>query len=327
MKAIVVDRWMRAEELAVREMEEPACAPGTAVVEVRAAGCNFFDTLLVAGKYQMKPSFPFVPGAELAGVVREVGPGVEGVRAGDRVMASVPLGAFAERITVPASLLVRIPERMGFEEAAAFPIVYPTSYAALVYRGALREGEALLVTAAAGGVGLAAIEIGKALGARVLAAAGGAEKCGVAKAAGADVTIDYKTEDLAARAKQETRGRGVDVVVEAVGGEIFEAAMKSLAWEGRLVVVGFAGGTIPEVRANRILLKNIAVVGLHWGQYALHDPVKFQGAVRAALALYEAGKLSPRVWRALPLERAGEALGALASRKTWGKVVLRISDD
>src|SRR5690606_13747383 len=216
MRAIVVDRWMEPAELTVSEVPDPVVGPGQLGVEVRAAGCNFFDILLVQGRYQVKPPFPFVPGGEIAGVVRSVGAGVRGFAPGDAVLAAVPMGGYAEQIAVPAAFAHRMPEGMTFEEGAAFPIVYPTSYAGLVYRAGLRPGETLLVHAAAGGVGLAAVQIGKALGARVIATAGGADKLHVALEAGADIGIDYTEEDFVERVKEFTGGRGADVIYDSV---------------------------------------------------------------------------------------------------------------
>jgi NADPH2:quinone reductase len=322
VRAIVVDRWMEPTELALREAPDPAPRPGALLVDVKAAGCNFFDILMCRGTYQVKPPFPFVPGAEVAGVVAAVGDGVSGFAPGDRVFGSSGLGGFAERALVPAGGAWRLPDTMSFAEGAALPIVYPTSYAALVYRAALQAGETLLVHAAAGGVGVAAVQIGKALGARVIATAGGAEKLAVARRAGADVIVDYKDEDFVARVLEETGGRGADVIYDSVGGDVFERSLKCIAWNGRLLVIGFAGGEIPSVKLNRILLKNIAVVGLHWGAYAKFEPERIPETMRALLALHEKGAIRPEIYRSYPLARAGEALAALGSRGTWGKVVL-----
>ena len=323
MRAIVVDRWMEPAELTVSEVPEPVVGPGQLGIEVRAAGCNFFDILLVQGRYQVKPSLPFVPGGEIAGVVRSVGAGVRGFAPGDAVLAAVPMGGYAERIAVPAAFAHRMPDGMTFEEGAAFPIVYPTSYAGLVYRAGLRPGETLLVHAAAGGVGLAAVQIGKALGARVIATAGGADKLHVAMEAGADIGIDYTEEDFVERVKEFTGGRGADVIYDSVGGDVFDRSLKCIAWNGRLLVIGFASGKIPTVAANRILLKNIAVVGLHWGAYAKNEPERVPETFDALFRLYAEKKIRPVVYRAHPLEEAPAALAALGGRKTWGKVVLR----
>ncbi|HSJ96072.1 MAG TPA: NADPH:quinone oxidoreductase family protein [Myxococcota bacterium] len=323
MRAIVVDRWMEPGELTVSERPAPVVGPGQLGVEVRAAGCNFFDILLVQGRYQVKPAFPFVPGGEVAGVVREVGAGVTGFAPGDRVLAAVPMGGYAERIALPAAFAHRMPEGMSFEEGAALPIVYPTSYAGLVFRAALQRGETLLVHAAAGGVGLAAVQIGKALGARVIATAGGVEKLHVALEAGADIGIDYSEEDFVERVKEFTGGRGADVIYDSVGGDVFDRSLKCIAWNGRLLVIGFASGTIPTVAANRILLKNVSVVGLHWGAYAKHEPARVPETFAALFRLYAEKQIRPVIYRSYPLEAAPDALAALGSRKTHGKVVLR----
>jgi NADPH2:quinone reductase len=322
MRAIVVERWQEPKELAAREVPDPVPRPGEVVLEVEAAGCNFFDILLVQGKYQMKPPFPFVPGAEVAGTVREVAADVRGFAPGDRVFAGLSLGAFAERVAVPATALHRMPEAMTFPEAAAFPIVYPTSYAALVYRASLRAGETLLVHAAAGGVGLAAVQIGKALGARVIATAGGAEKLEVARRAGADTVIDYSRGDWVEAVKHATNGRGADVIYDPVGGEIFDGSLRCIAWNGRLLVIGFASGVIPEVKANRILLKNIAVVGLHWGAYAQHEPARIPEVFAGLGKLYEEGLIRPLIFGTYGLDEVPQALEALGGRATYGKVII-----
>jgi NADPH2:quinone reductase len=322
MRAIVVDRWQDPSELRVSEIPEPPLRPGTAKLEMRAAGCNFFDILLVKGQYQHKPAFPFVPGAEVSGVIVEVAPDVVDLRRGDRVFAGVSAGAFAERVVLPAAALRRIPESMSFEEAAALPVVYPTSYVALVHRAQLRAGETLLVHAAAGGVGLAAVQIGKALGARVIATAGDPEKVEVALRGGADVGIDYRADDWVERVRSETGGRGADVIYDSVGGDVFDGSLKCIAWNGRLLVIGFASGRIPEVKVNRILLKNIAVVGLHWGAYAQHEPGRIPETFAALDALYQSGGIRPAIYARYPLDRVPDALAALGSRKSWGKVVV-----
>lgn len=322
MRAIVVDRWMEPEELAVRELPDPVVGAGQLGVDVKAAGCNFFDILIVQGKYQVKPPFPFIPGGEIAGVVNAVGAGVTNFEIGDRVLASAPMGGYADRIAMPAVFAHRMPDSMSFEEGASFPIVYPTSYAGLVYRAALKPGETLLVHAAAGGVGVAAVQIGKALGARVIATAGGADKVRVALEAGADDGIDYNAEDFVERVKQLTNGKGADVIYDSVGGDVFDKSLKCIAWNGRLLVIGFAGGQIPSVAANRILLKNIAVVGLHWGAFAKNEPQRIPETFAALFQLYEEKKIRPVIYESYPLERAAEALAALGSRKTHGKVVL-----
>ena len=322
MRAVVVDRWMEPAELSVRELPDPVVGPGQLGVDIKAAGCNFFDILIVQGRYQVKPPFPFIPGGEIAGVVTEVGPGVAGFAKGDRVLASAPMGGYADRIAIPAAFAHKMPDAMPFEEGASFPIVYPTSYAGLVFRAALQPGETLLVHAAAGGVGLAAVQIGKALGARVIATAGGADKVRVALEAGADFGIDYNSEDFVERVKEITGGKGADVIYDSVGGDVFDKSLKCIAWNGRLLVIGFAGGTIPSVAANRILLKNVAVTGLHWGAYAKYEPARIPETFAALFQLYEEKKIRPVIYKSYPLEQAADALAALGSRKTHGKVVL-----
>jgi NADPH2:quinone reductase len=313
---------MEPRDLRVSEIAEPEVRPGTLEVEVRAAGCNFFDILMIQGNYQVKPAFPFVPGAEVAGVVCAVGEGVEGFAVGDRVLGTAGLGGFAERAILPTFGTYRMPEAMSFEEGAALPIIYPTSYAGLVHRGNLQPGEDLLVHAAAGGVGLAAVQIGKALGARVIATAGGPEKLDVARQNGADDTIDYVEEDFVERVMALTDGKGADVIYDSVGGEVFERSLKCIAWNGRLVVIGFASGNIPSVKANRILLKNIAITGLHWGAHAAKDPQKIPEVFEALFRLYQEGRIRPVIYKTHSLEDVSAALEALGERRTYGKVVI-----
>ena len=322
MRAVVVDRLGEPRDLRVGDTPEPELFAGGLAVDVKAAGCNFFDILMVQGRYQVKPPLPFIPGAEVGGVVSAVGAEVDGFRPGDRILANVPMGAFAERIVVPARAAWRMPDGMGFDEGAALPIVYPTSYAALVLRAGLRAGETLLVHAAAGGVGLAAVQIGKALGAHVLATAGGPEKLAIAREAGADICIDYRSADWPEQVKAATDGRGADVIYDSVGGDVLDQSLKCIAWSGRLLVIGFAGGRIPEIKANRILLKNIAVVGLHWGAYQQHEPARIPEVVGALFRMYAAGTIRPVIGARYPLDRVADALEALGSRRTHGKVVL-----
>lgn len=322
MRAVVVDRLMEPKDMRVVDAPEPSMFPGCLRVEIEAAGCNFFDILMARGKYQVKPPFPFIPGAELAGVVRELGPGAQGVAVGDRVLASVPLGAFAEQIVVSAKAVWKMPASMSFAEGAALPIVYPTSYAALVFRANLKPGENLLVHAAAGGVGLAAVQIGRALGARVIATAGGSDKLQIAKQAGAEVVIDYRDASWVDAVKDATGGKGADVIYDPVGGDVTDLSLKCIAWNGRLLIIGFAGGRIPQIAANRVLLKNIAVLGLHWGAYAQHEPARIPETFDALFRLYEEAKVRPVIYRTYPLDQVSEALEALGSRRTHGKVVL-----
>ncbi|MGH0036951.1 MAG: NADPH:quinone oxidoreductase family protein [Myxococcota bacterium] len=322
MRAIVVEKWCEPSDLVASEVEEPAIEPGTVKVRVRAAGVNFFDILMARGEYQVKPPFPFIPGGEVAGVVSELGEGVRQFEVGDRVFGAPGLGGFAESVVMPARAAFPMPQDMSFEHGAALPIIYPTSYAGLVYRADLQSGETLLVHAAAGGVGLAAVQIGKALGARVIATAGGAEKLEVARRSGADVLVDYREQDFVARVMEETDGRGADVIYDSVGGDTFDRSTKCIAWNGRLLVVGFAGGRIPSIRANRILLKNIAVTGVHWGAYARNEPARVPETFAALFALYSDGRIRPEIFQTYPLEQLPEALEALGSRRTHGKLIV-----
>jgi len=322
MRAVVVDRWLEPKDLEVQEVPDPQIVPGGLRLRVESAGCNFFDILMVQGNYQLKPPFPFTPGAEVAGVVEEVGPGVEGFEVGDRVLASAGLGGFAEQAVVGARGAYLMPDGMSFDEGAALPIVYPTGYAGLVHRGKVQAGEWLLVHAAAGGVGIAAVQIGKALGARVIATAGSPEKLEVAGREGAEVLIDYRKEDFVEKVKEATGGKGADVIYDSVGGDIFDRSLKCIAWDGRLIVIGFAGGTIPSVKANRILLKNIAITGLHWGAYAQHEPESIPKVYDALFELYAAGKIKPVIWGSYGLADLPKALAELGGRGTYGKVTI-----
>ncbi len=313
---------MEPSELRVSEIDEPETRPGTLKVDVRAAGCNFFDILIVKGQYQVRPEFPFTPGGEIAGVVREVGEGVAGFSVGDRVLASLQTGGFAQTAVVAAEYAHRLPDGMSFEEGAAIPIIYPTGYAALVYRANLQPGEWLLVHAAVGGVGSAALQIGKALGARAIATVGGKEKVEIARDHGADEVIDYQDEDFVARVREITGGRGADVIYDPVGGDVCDRSLKCIAWNGRHVIVGFASGRIPELRANRILLKNIAVTGVHWGAYRANEPARVPETFERLFALYRDGKIEPLIFNTYALEDLPSALAELASRKTHGKLVI-----
>ena len=322
MRAIVVDRWMEPSELAVREVPDPKLHAGGLRIEIRAAGCNFFDILMVKGQYQMKPPFPFVPGAEIAGVVTEIGDGVTGFAVGDRVLASSMLGGFATQAVVPAAGAHRMPDGMSFEAGAAFPIVYPTSYAALVFRAPIRAGETLLVHAAAGGVGIAAVQIGKALGARVIATVGGEEKMAIARRVGADVVIDYRAGDWVEQVKEATDGKGADVIYDPVGGDITDQSLRCIAWNGRLLVIGFASGRIPEVKLNRVLLKNIAIVGLHWGAHQMNEPERIPETFAGLFEMHRQGRIDPVIYRSYGLDQVPAALEALGSRASYGKVIV-----
>ena len=278
--------------------------------------------MLISGQYQDRPPLPFIPGMEVAGVVTELGAGVSGLKLGDRVLSSVGRGAYAEEVVVEADSAHPIPAAMDFVTAAAFPVAYSTSHGAFAWRGRLRAGERVLVLGASGGVGLTAVEIAKAMGASVIAAAGGAEKLAVAKRAGADHLIDYTREDLRERVKALTEGRGVDVVYDPVGGDAFDHSLRCIAWEGRIIIIGFAAGRIPQIPANLVLVKNIDVIGFFWGSYRRYKPQLQAESFQQLFRWYEAGKLKPHVSHRLPLERVGEALDLLKTRKSTGKVVL-----
>jgi NADPH2:quinone reductase len=322
MKAVLCKQYGPPESLTFEELPSPHAGPGEAVVSVKAASVNFPDVLIIQNKYQFKPPLPFSPGSELAGVVKEVGEGVAGFKPGDRVIAFTTYGAFAEEVKTEAGRLLRMPDGMDFPSAAAFLLTYATSDHALRDRGALRAGETLLVLGAAGGVGLAAIEIGKALGARVIACASSAEKLEVCRQHGADEGIDYTAEDLRERIKTLTDGRGADVVYDPVGGPYTEPAFRSIAWRGRLLVVGFAAGDIPRLPLNLALLKGASVVGVFWGDFARREPRAFADSVRQLARWYAEGKLRPHVSQTLPLARAAEALKLMAARQVKGKLVL-----
>ena len=324
MKAILCKQFGPPETLVFEEMPSPRPGPGEVVVSVKAASVNFPDVLIIQNKYQFKPPLPFSPGSELAGVVKEVGEGVKAFRPGDKVIAFTTYGAFAEEVKTDAARLLPLPEGMDFPSGAAFLLTYGTSDHALRDRAALQAGETLLVLGAAGGVGLAAVEIGKALGARVIACASTDDKLAVCKEHGADATINYAAEDLRERIKALTDGRGVDVVYDAVGGAYTEAAFRSIAWRGRLLVVGFAAGDIPKLPLNLALLKGAAVVGVFWGDFARREPKPFADSVRQLGAWYREGKLRPHVSQTLPLAQAAEALKLMAARKVKGKLVLTV---
>jgi NADPH2:quinone reductase len=322
MKAVVCKQFGPPDSLLVEDLPSPRAGPGEVVLSVKAASVNFPDVLIIQNKYQFKPPLPFSPGSELAGVVKEVGTGVAGFKPGDKVMAFTTYGAFAEEVKTEAARLVPLPQGMDFITGAAFLLTYGTSDHALRDRGALRAGETLLVLGAAGGVGLAAIDIAKALGARVIACASSEEKLAVCRSHGADAGINYATEDLRERIKVLTEGRGVDVVYDAVGGPYSEPAFRSLAWRGRLLVVGFAAGDIPKLPLNLALLKGASVVGVFWGDFTRREPQEFAQSVRQLGEWYAQGKLRPHVSQTLPLEKAADALKLMAARQVKGKLVL-----
>ncbi|WP_122770224.1 NADPH:quinone oxidoreductase family protein [Pseudomonas viridiflava] len=325
MKALLCKAFGPASTLVLEDIPAPDVKKNEILLDIHAAGVNFPDTLIIEGKYQFKPPFPFSPGGEAAGVISAVGENVTHLKPGDRVMALTGWGSFAEQVAVPNYNVLPIPESMDFTIAAAFSMTYGTSMHALKQRANLQPDETLLVLGASGGVGLAAVEIGKALGARVIAAASSAEKLEVAKNAGADELINYTDTSLKDEIKRLTNGNGADVIYDPVGGDLFDQAIRAIAWNGRLLVVGFASGRIPELPVNLALLKGASVVGVFWGSFAQRQPQDNAANFKQLFAWFEEGKLKPLVSQVYPLERAGEALDALGGRRAVGKVVVSLS--
>ena len=324
MKALLCKQFGPPESLVLEEVPSPTPAAGEVVISIKAASVNFPDVLIIQNKYQFKPPLPFSPGSELAGVVKEIGPGVTSVKPGDKVIAFTAFGAFAEEVKTEAVRLLPLPEGMSYEAGASFILTYGTTDHALRDRGQLTPGETLLVLGAAGGVGVAAIEIGKALGARVIACASSDDKLAVCRQHGADECINYATEDLRERIKALTPGKGVDVIYDAVGGPYSEPAFRSIAWRGRHLVIGFAAGDIPKLPLNLALLKGASVVGVFWGDFTKREPQAFAESARQLARWYRDGKLKPHISASYPLAQAAEAMNLLASRKAKGKVVIRI---
>jgi NADPH2:quinone reductase len=309
------------ESLVWEEVDDPPLPDGHVRVDVRAAAVNFPDVLYAAGTYQVKPPLPFVPGHEAAGVVVETT--VPGMPVGTRVIALPGGGAFATRMMVPATRAFPFPDEMSFEDAAAITLTYQTGWFALHRRARIVAGEWLLVHAGAGGVGSAAIQLGKAAGAHVIATAGGAAKVDLCRALGADVAVDYNTDDFVAAVKAATRGRGADVVYDPVGGDVFDKSTKCIAFEGRIIIIGFTSGRIPDARANHLLVKNYGVLGLHWGLYPEKDPAAVAAAQVEIYRLHGAGLVRPLISETLPMEQAPAAMAKVASRGSTGKIVLR----
>src|SRR5262245_5986598 len=324
MKAVLCKAYGPPESLVVEDVESPAPGPGELVVSVKAASVNFPDVLIIQNKYQFKPPLPFSPGSEAAGVVKATGDGVTQVKPGDAVMAFTTYGGFAEEVKTEARRVLPLPAGMSFEQAAAFGLTYATSDFGLRDRGALKAGETLLVLGASGGVGIAAIEIGKAIGARVIACASTDGKLAVCRRHGADETINYATEDLRERIKELTGGRGPDVVYDPVGGPYTEPALRSIAWRGRLLVVGFAAGDIPKIPLNLTLLKGCSIVGVYWGEFTRREPDRFAESMGQLGRWFAEGRITPHISSTFPLERAADALTLMAERKVTGKVVLSV---
>jgi len=323
MKAIRANEWCQPEGLALEEIDSPTPARGEVRVRVNTAALNFPDVLMIQGQYQVKPPLPFTPGFEFCGTVDELGPDVAGLQPGTRVMGQCELGAFAEQVVAPAFSVHPAPDGLSDEQAAAFPLVYQTSYFALAYRGQLAQGETVLVHSAAGGVGLAAVQIARALGAgRVIGTVGSDHKRDLVLENGADAVFNYESEDFATEVKQLTEGRGADVIFDPVGGDVGERSTKCIAFEGRLVVIGFTSGKIPTYRANHVLIKNYSVVGLHWGFYRLMNPEKIKQGWNELMDLFRQGGLKPHVGATFDMPRVAEAMHLLLSRQSSGKIVL-----
>jgi NADPH2:quinone reductase len=323
MKAIVCNEFAPVEQLKYQDVPDPVAKKGHVVVDVKACGVNFPDGLLVQGLYQMKPDFPFIPGNEVAGVISEVGEGVSHLKVGMRVIALCMLGGYAEKVACPASHIMPIPDEIPDEEAAALVTAHATAHHALKQRAQIKPGETLLVTGAAGGTGLAAVQIGKEMGAKVIAVCSTQEKLDVAKANGADILINYTQTDLKTAIKEVTGGKGVDVVYECVGGDAFHACSRSMAWNGRLLVVGFASGTIPEFPVNLSLVKGYSVVGVFWGSFTQHQPQDFAANMHELLGWYVQGKVKVIVDQVLPLKDAKDALNKVMGREVMGKMTLK----
>ena len=323
MRAVLCPELGSIDNLIVGEREAPAMVPGGVRIGVKAAGINFPDILMAEGKYQVKPALPFTPGLEVAGEVLECAPGVTHVKPGDRVLAFARHGGgFAEECVLPGEIVTPIPDSMDFVTAAAFPVAYGTAHFALTHRGHLKAGETLLVLGATGGVGIAAIEVGKMLGATVVAAAGTDEKCQIAKDIGADYAVNYATESLRDKVKEYTGG--ADVVFDPVGGDAFTQSVRCINWEGRILIIGFASGTIAQAATNMILVKNFSVIGAVFGEHSERFPAETRDRVASILPEVAAGRLNPRVWKTYPLDGVQDALRAIQDRQVVGKMVLTV---
>jgi len=322
MQAIVCHELTGPMALRLEEVPEPCPGPGQVRIQVRACGVNFADSLMARGQYQKQPQPPFSPGFEVSGDVLELGAGVSGMAVGDRVIAMTPHGGYAEQVIADGNRCVSMPAAMPWEHGAAFPVVFGTSHVALWRRARLQSGETLVVHGASGGVGLTAVAIGKQLGATVIATANGLGKLEVARAHGADHLIDSSHEDVRVRIKELTDGRGADVVYDPVGGDLFTASLRSMAFEGRILVIGFAGGTVPQIPANHLLVKNVDVIGLNWPAYTELHPQVMTESFQTLMHWYLDGAIKPHISATYPLEQAVEALNQVVTRKSTGKVII-----
>ncbi|TDI78675.1 MAG: NADPH:quinone oxidoreductase family protein [Betaproteobacteria bacterium] len=322
MKAILCKQWGPPGNLVVENVPTLKADKAHVIVNVKACGVNFPDTLIIQGKYQYKPDLPFSPGAEIAGIIKELGQGVSGVGVGDRVFAFIGWGGFAEEVLVPVEKIIHMPEGMEFKTASAFVMTYGTSYYALKHRAQLKSGETLLVLGAAGGVGLAAVELGKIMGARVIASASSDDKLAVCKEYGADELINYSTQNFRSIISKITNGQGVDVVCDPVGGSLSEQALRSTGWKGRFLVMGFASGEISKIPLNLPLLKGSSIVGVFWSDFIQREKEAYAHILQELTTWVVQGKLKPLVSRIYPLEQAALALNDLVRRRVKGKIVL-----
>ena len=322
MKAVLCKAWGPPQSLVVEEIADPQPGPGEVVVAVKAAGLNFLDTLIIEGKYQSKPERPFSPGAEISGVVSSLGRHVSGLAEGDRVMAYLAWGGCREKVVVAADKLVPLPDAIGFEAAAGLTVTYGTTIHALRDRAHMKPGETLVVLGASGGVGQAAIEVGKVMGARVIACASSDEKLAFCRRLGADETVNYAEQDLKLALRELTGGKGVDVVYDPVGGELTEPALRALGWNGRLLVIGFAAGEIPRIPLNLVLLKGCQIVGVFWGEHARRETERQRTNMAAILNWCASGKITPHIHRTYALEETPAALQAIARREVMGKAIV-----
>ena len=322
MKAVLCKRFGSPESLVVEDIPSPKVNNVNVIVSVKACGVNFPDTLIIQGKYQYQPDLPFSPGAEIAGVVKEVGSGVSGIAVGDRVFAFIRSGGFSEEVSVPANKIFHMPEKMDFKTASAFIMTYGTSYYALKHRAQLESGETLLVLGAAGGVGLATVELGKIMGARVIASASTDARLMVCKKFGADALINYSTHDFRSVINKITNGKGVDVVCDPVGGEITEKALRCTGWKGRYMIMGFASGKIPKIALNLPLLKGNSIIGVFWSDFIRREKEAYICVLQDLISWFLEGKLNPLISKIYPLEQADQALNDILQRRVTGKIVL-----
>ena len=324
MKAIICDEWCKPEELKFIDVASPKVEKDTVKIDIYAAGLNFPDTLIIQGKYQFKPAFPFSPGSELAGVVTEVGREVKNFKSGDRVMAAFSHGAFAEEICVPEKKLTKIPDKMDFVTAASMSLTYGTSAYALFQRANIKKEDTILIHGAAGGVGITALEISKNIGSKVIVTAGTNEKLEILKKYGADLCINYSKGEFKEKVKEFTDGKGADIIYDPVGGDVFDQSLRCIAWNGKLLVVGFASGKIPSAPANLPLLKNCSVVGVFWGAWTEREPQGHQQNMKKVFAWWQEGKISPKISKVFPLQDTKDAMYSLINREVIGKAVIKV---